>query len=102
MPSKEDLQRHIKVGLEREGLLTGEFPYIEEEMLTHLTDHLWGVVGMWLKYPNHTLLRQVSTDAFKTVIAYFYQEDRYEAHATEVTFLEGIRDRLQEDEDWVV
>ena len=48
MPSKEELHGHIKVGLEYAA--RDEIPV--EGLVAYLTSHLWGVVGMWLKYPE--------------------------------------------------
>lgn len=47
MPTKEDFRKQVQVGME----YIGCEDWTPEEQINHLTDHLWGTVGMWL---NHT------------------------------------------------
>lgn len=49
MPSKEEFRKQVEVGVEyaaKEKLLSYSFDGL---LVDHLTDHLWGTVGMWLQ-----------------------------------------------------
>ncbi len=46
MPSKEEFRKHIEVGIEY--ARRNAIPYHTPDLVNHLTDHLWGTVGMWL------------------------------------------------------
>ena len=82
MPSKEELREHIKAG----------FKYAAQDKIPavdHLTDHLWGVVGMWLS-------SQPLSGKLDSIISDFYENDVYDTYPEAVTFLESIRDKLKE------
>lgn len=45
MPDKEQFRKQVQIGVD----YAVESELDEEQMVAHLTDHLWGTVGMWLQ-----------------------------------------------------
>ncbi|KKN78692.1 hypothetical protein LCGC14_0347590 [marine sediment metagenome] len=56
MPSKEELKEHVKIGFEYAA--QNEIPV--EGIVDHLTNHLWAVIGMWLKYSEEIYQKKKS------------------------------------------